>query len=39
MGYQKIKNLLGITNPEEFPKFSTKKWIEIFDHSNGRKGT
>ena len=30
MGY-----LLGITNPEEFPKFSTKKWVGIFDHSNG----
>ena len=35
MGYNKNKNLLGIKNPEEFPKFSTKKWIEIFDFSNG----
>ena len=27
--------MLGITNLEEFPKFSTKKWVEIFYYSNG----
>ena len=30
MGYNKITNLLG-----EIPKFTTIKWIEIFDQSNG----
>ena len=35
MGYKKIKNLLGINNPDEFPTFSTKKWVEIFYHSDG----
>ena len=36
MGYKKIENLLGIdTDPTKLPKFSTKKWIEIFDQSNG----
>ena len=35
MGYQKVKNLLGIDDSEEILKFSTKKWIEISDYSNG----
>ena len=36
MGYKKIENLLGIdTNDFTKPKYSTKKWIEIFDQSNG----
>ena len=36
MGYKKIENLLGI-EADDFtkPKYSTKKWIEIFDQSNG----
>ena len=36
MVYKKIENLLGI-NADDFtkPKYSTKKWIEIFDQSNG----
>ena len=36
MVFKKIENLLGIgTDPEELPKFSTIKWNEIFDQSNG----
>ena len=36
MGYNKIKNLLGInTDAYPEPKYSTKKWIEIFDQSSG----
>ena len=36
MGYKKIENLLGITtDPAKLPKFSTKKWIDIFNLSNG----
>ena len=31
MEYQKI-NLLGAT-PDEVPRFITKKWIEVYDHS------
>ena len=34
MGYKKVTNLLGKTIPE-VPRFTTKKWIEIFDQSNG----
>ena len=34
MQNKKIKNLLGKTTPE-VPRFTTKKWIEIFDQSNG----
>ena len=34
MGYNKITNLLGKTT-EEIPKFTTVKWVEIFDQSNG----
>ena len=33
MGYQKIINLLDKTIPEVL-RFTTKKWIEIFDQSN-----
>ena len=32
MEYQKIKNLLSIT-PDEVPRLTTEKWIEIHDHS------
>ena len=33
--YQKIKNLLGKTiNKTKLPKFTTRKWIEIFDQPN-----
>ena len=32
MEYQKISNLLG-TTLDEVPRFITKKWIEVHDHS------
>ena len=36
MEYQKIINPLGkTTDSAKLPKFTTKKWIEIFDQSNG----
>ena len=35
MGYNKITNLLGKLDKDEIPKFTTRKWIEIFDQSNG----
>ena len=35
MGYNKITNLLGKLDKVEIPKFTTIKWIEIFDQSNG----
>ena len=35
MGYNKITNLLGKPNEDEIPKFTTIKWIEIFDQSYG----
>ena len=35
MGYNKITNLLGKLDKDEIPKFTTIKWIEIFDQSNG----
>ena len=35
MGYNKITNLLGKLDKDEIPKFTTTKWIEIFDQSNG----
>ena len=35
MGYNKISNLLGKLDKDEIPKFTTIKWIEIFDQSNG----
>ena len=34
MGYNKITNLLGNLNKNEIPKFTTIKYIEIFDQSN-----
>ena len=34
MGYNKITNLLGKLYKDEIPKFTTIKWIEIFDQSN-----
>ena len=34
MGYNKITNLLGKPAEDEIPKFTTIKWIEIFDQSN-----
>ena len=33
MEYQKITNLLG-TTPNEMPRFSTKKWVEVHDQSS-----
>ena len=35
MGYNKITNLLGKLDKDKIPKFTTIKWIEIFDQSNG----
>ena len=35
MGYNKITDLLGKLDKDEIPKFTTIKWIEIFDQSNG----
>ena len=35
MGYNKITNLLGKLDMDEIRKFTTIKWIEIFDQSNG----
>ena len=35
MGYNKITNILGNLNKYEIPEFTTIKWIEIFDQSNG----
>ena len=35
MRYNKITNLLGKLTEDEIPKFTTIKWIEIFDQSNG----
>ena len=35
MGYDKITNLLGKLDKDDIPKFTSIKWIEIFDQSNG----
>ena len=35
MGYNKITNLLGKLDKDEIPKFTTIKWKEVFDQSNG----
>ena len=35
MRYNKITNLLGKLDKDKIPKFTTIKWIEIFDQSNG----
>ena len=35
MGFNEITNLLGKLDKGEIPKFTTVKWIEIFDQSNG----
>ena len=35
MGYNKITYLLGKLDKDKIPKFTTIKWIEIFDQSNG----
>ena len=35
MGYNKITNLLVKLDKDESLKFTTIKWIEIFDQSNG----
>ena len=39
MRYNKITNLLGKLTEDEIPKFTTIKWIEIFDQSNGTYNT
>ena len=35
MGYQEIINLLGNISNNQLPKFTTRKWIEVFDQLNG----
>ena len=35
MGYDKIINLLGKLDNDEIPKFTSIKWIESFEQSNG----
>ena len=35
MGYNKITNLLRKLDKDDIPRFTTTKWIEIFDQSNG----
>ena len=36
MEFQKITNFLDITSDnKDLPKFVTKKWIEVYDHSQG----
>ena len=35
MGHNKITNLLGKLDKDEIPKFTSIKWIGIFDQSNG----
>ena len=34
MRYNKITNLLGKLTKDEIPKFTTIKWIELFDQFN-----
>ena len=34
MEYNKITNILGKLTKDEIPKFTTIKWVEIFDQSN-----
>ena len=36
MGFQKITNFLDMTSDNKYlPKFFTKKWIEVYDQSEG----
>ena len=36
MEFQKITNFLEITSHnKDLPKFATKKWIEVYDQSEG----
>ena len=35
MGYNKITNLLRKLDKDDIPRFTSIKWIEIFDQSNG----
>ena len=36
MKFQKIVNFLGTTSDDnDLPRFFTKKWIEVYDHSEG----
>ena len=36
MDFQKITNFLDITSDDkDLPKFVTKKWIEVYDQSQG----
>ena len=40
MEYKKIENFLGeSTDAKQKPKFTTRKWIEIFDQSNAAYNT
>ena len=38
MEYQNITNLL-CNIPDKVPRFITKKWVEVFDHSGGTYNT
>ena len=35
MGYNKVTNLLGKLEKDKIPRFTSIKWIEIFDQFNG----
>ena len=35
MEYEKITNLLAKISPNQLPRYVTKKWIEIYDESDG----
>ena len=36
MGFQKVVNFIGTTfDDKDLPKFVTRKWIEIYDQSEG----
>ena len=35
MEFQKIVNFLSTNSDENLPRFSTKKWVEVYDQSGG----
>ena len=35
MEFQKIVNFVNTNSDENLPRFTTKKWVEIFDQSGG----
>ena len=36
MEYQKIINLLSKISASQLPRYITKKWVEIYDESDGK---